>query len=451
MNNPEPLVSIIVRTKNEERWITSCLRSIFQQTYDKLEVILVDNESIDLTIKKAKEFPIKIVNIKDFFPGKSINDGIRASNGEYIVCISGHCIPTNNLWLSNLIRNLDDSKVAGVYGRQEPFSYSSDIDKRDLLTVFGLDKKVQIKDSFFHNANSAFSRKIWNEFPFDEKVTNVEDRVWGQQVINSGYKIIYEPEASVFHWHGIHHNMNILRANSVVNVLESISGLVSYPKNESLNKLNITAIIPIKGESHVIQNQTLLEHTIQSINKSKYIKDVIVSTDNQKTSDLAKKIGVKSPFLRPPELSENYVDVLDVVRFTLDKIENQNVHPDLIVALQESYLFRNNDLIDKMIEKLVEKGLDTIIAAVEEDRGILIREENQTQILKEGFMPRNLKKSKSFIGLVGLGLVSRPLPLRNNTLGSGRFDFFEVNNPLSSFEIRDKESLKLAERLMTIN
>ena len=104
-----------------------------------------------------------------------------------------------------------------------------------------------------------------------------------------------------------------------------------------------------------------------------------------------------------------------------------------------------------MIEKLVEKGLDTIIAAVEEDRGILIREENQTQILKEGFMPRNLKKSKSFIGLVGLGLVSRPLPLRNNTLGSGRFDFFEVNNPLSSFEIRDKESLKLAERLMTIN
>ena len=62
MNNPKPLVSIIVRTKNEERWIASCLRSIFQQTYDKLEVILVDNESIDLTIKKAKEFPIKIVN-----------------------------------------------------------------------------------------------------------------------------------------------------------------------------------------------------------------------------------------------------------------------------------------------------------------------------------------------------------------------------------------------------
>ena len=160
MNNPKPLVSIIVRTKNEERWIASCLRSIFQQTYDKLEVILVDNESIDLTIKKAKEFPIKIVNIKDFFPGKSINDGIRASKGEYIVCISGHCIPTNNLWLSNLIRNLDDSKVAGVYGRQEPFSYSSDIDKRDLLTVFGLDKKVQIKDTFFHNANSSFTRKI---------------------------------------------------------------------------------------------------------------------------------------------------------------------------------------------------------------------------------------------------------------------------------------------------
>ena len=70
MNSPKPLVSIIVRTKNEERWIASCLRSIFQQTYDKLEVILVDNESIDLTIKKAKE-----VSDKD-------NKNIRANNFE---------------------------------------------------------------------------------------------------------------------------------------------------------------------------------------------------------------------------------------------------------------------------------------------------------------------------------------------------------------------------------
>ena len=66
----------------------------------------------------------------------------------------------NNSWLKNFIKHLSDNKVAGVYGRQEPLSYSSDYDKRDLITVFGLDKKIQIKDPFFHNANSAL-RSTW--------------------------------------------------------------------------------------------------------------------------------------------------------------------------------------------------------------------------------------------------------------------------------------------------
>ena len=214
--------------------------------------------------------------------------------------------------------------------------------------------------------------------------------------------------------------------------------------------MQITAIIPIKGKSFLIEGRSLLEHTIISIKKSKYIKEIIVSTDDEETAKLAKKLGAQSPFLRPPELSENYVDILDVVRFTLDKIENEKNSPELIVTLQESYLFRNSNLIDQMIERLINEGLDTLIAAVEENRGILIQEEDTTQILNEGFMPRKLKKSKSFIGLVGLGLVSRPMPLRNNTLGSGRFGFYEINDPLSSYEIKDASSFEMVKKLIKL-
>jgi len=87
------LVSIIIRTKNEERWISSCLKAVFGQIYKNIEVIIVDNNSTDRTIVKAQEFPIKLIKIKNFAPGKAINDGIRASSGEYIVCLSGHCVP----------------------------------------------------------------------------------------------------------------------------------------------------------------------------------------------------------------------------------------------------------------------------------------------------------------------------------------------------------------------
>jgi len=219
VESQQPLVSLGVRTKNEERWITPCLRGVFGQTYRNIEVVIVDNGSSDRTLARAGEFPVKVVSIDDFLPGKAINDGIRASTGQILVCLSGHCIPVNETWLENLVRDLADPDVAGVYGRQEPLSYTSDFDKRDLITVFGRDKKIQIKDSFFHNANSAFRRDVWERFPFDEQVTNIEDRVWGQQVISAGMKIVYEPEARVYHWHGIHQDLNPERARRVVRIL----------------------------------------------------------------------------------------------------------------------------------------------------------------------------------------------------------------------------------------
>ena len=51
-------------------------------------------------------------------------------------------------------------KIAGVYGRQLPVSFTGDIDKRDLMLVFGKDYRIQKKDYFFHNANSMIKKKF---------------------------------------------------------------------------------------------------------------------------------------------------------------------------------------------------------------------------------------------------------------------------------------------------
>ena len=96
----------------------------------------------------------------------------------------------NNSWLKNIIYPLKNKKFAGVYGRQEPMPYSSNYDKRDLMLLFGLDRKIQSKDPFFHNANSAFLKKIWKNYKIDEKTTNIEDRIWVNQVLSKGYKIL---------------------------------------------------------------------------------------------------------------------------------------------------------------------------------------------------------------------------------------------------------------------
>ena len=145
----KPKISIIIRTKNEERWILKCLEQIKKQTLKIFEVILVDNNSTDKTVEKAYLAGVKkIYSIKNFLPGKALNLGIKNSQGEYIVCLSAHCVPTNKNWLKNLVKNFElEKNVAGIYGRQEPMEFSRDSDKRELFLVFGLDRKIQIKDS----------------------------------------------------------------------------------------------------------------------------------------------------------------------------------------------------------------------------------------------------------------------------------------------------------------
>ena len=83
---PKPLISIIVRTKNESYWIGKCLHAISKQNYENIETILVDNSSKDNTVQIVKKnFPkVRIINYKGkkFFPGRAINLGIKKSKGN---------------------------------------------------------------------------------------------------------------------------------------------------------------------------------------------------------------------------------------------------------------------------------------------------------------------------------------------------------------------------------
>ena len=213
--------SVVVRSKNEAARIEACLQGIRAQNADEIEVILVDNESEDRTVSIAQSYVDKVLKISEFRPGAALNIGIREASFENIILISGHCRPINPEWLAALSVGLDaNPNLAGVYGRQVPTFESTPIDIRDLWSVFGLEDKYQIIDPFFHNANSLIRKSVWEEFKFDEAVTNVEDRVWAKKVLANGLSLKYASNAVVEHWHGINHNGNIDRAQNVVRVLQ---------------------------------------------------------------------------------------------------------------------------------------------------------------------------------------------------------------------------------------
>lgn len=220
------MISVIIRTRNEEEWIRRCLFAITNQDYEEIEVIIVDHNSTDKTLNIAREFDCRVLTIGEdrFSFGKALNMGIKEARGEFVAVISAHCIPLNDKWLSRLQTNFTDEGVAAVYGRQEPLPGSDIFDKRDLWTTFGLERRVQTKDHFFHNANSMIRRSIWKGVRFDEDLSGVEDREWARRIIGQGYRIVYEPEASVYHHHGIHQGRDVERCKRVVKVIEWING-----------------------------------------------------------------------------------------------------------------------------------------------------------------------------------------------------------------------------------
>lgn len=223
LTNADP-VGVVIRARNEAEWLGTCLQAVTLQDYPSVEIVLVDNGSTDDTRAIAKGYGCRIVDYDtdEFNYSRAINIGIEATDVPLIAILSGHCVPANETWLARMADNLRDPAAVAVYGRQEPLPDSSPFDKRDLWTTFGPERREQRHDFYFNNANSMIRRSMWESQPFNENIHGLEDQDWAKKVLRKGHKIVYEPRASVFHHHGIHHGQSEERADRHVRIIELI-------------------------------------------------------------------------------------------------------------------------------------------------------------------------------------------------------------------------------------
>ncbi|MBT5264046.1 MAG: glycosyltransferase family 2 protein [Rhodospirillaceae bacterium] len=221
------MISVVLRAKNEAAWIGRCLTALANQRIPNIDVILVDNESTDDTVAIAESFGVtmRYISRDEFSFGRALNIGVEAARHEVVSMLSSHCVPIDELWADYQLAHLGpdgDAGLCGIYGRQEPLPETSAIDRRDLWTTFRDERVRQREDYFFHNANSAIRKSIWNDHPFDEEISGVEDREWGKRMIALNYEILYEPHMRVYHHHGIHQGRDEGRAKRVAEVIDVI-------------------------------------------------------------------------------------------------------------------------------------------------------------------------------------------------------------------------------------
>jgi len=204
MNAPNPEASIIIRTFNEERRLPGLLEAIHQQRFQDFEVIVVDSGSYDQTVDIARRGKAHVIEIKshDFTFGYSLNTGIEAARGRYMVMVSAHTKPVNREWLGNMLQPFEDDRVAMTYGRQFGTEESKFSEIQDLSRTFGpTPLHLKSPDFFANNANSAIRRDLWEQVPFDEHLPGLEDVHWAKHWMQRGLKVSYEPEAGIFHMH----------------------------------------------------------------------------------------------------------------------------------------------------------------------------------------------------------------------------------------------------------
>jgi rhamnosyltransferase len=205
--------SVLIRTKNEAASITKALELINNQSVTAHEIIVVDSGSTDGTIEIVQQWSdVKLIQMPahEFTFGRSLNLGCKAATGNIVVSISAHAFPSDQYWLEKLVKHFENSKVAGVYGRQLPQPDAWPPVQRDYLGFYGDRPKIQVdatqpSDRTFSNANSAFRRACWEQRPFNESLTGAEDHEWAWAMLKLGYQIVYEPQAAVYHSHNESH------------------------------------------------------------------------------------------------------------------------------------------------------------------------------------------------------------------------------------------------------
>ncbi len=192
-------ISVIIRNKNEAEHIGLAIQSVVDHLGPKTEIIIIDDNSTDDSLEVVTLFDqlnISISNIEGHYsPGKALNFGAQLATNNTLLVLSAHSQITT-LDLKTLNQRFKDGYVA-VFGKQTPIYRGKKITPRYIWSHFtddvveNLYSKIENRQ-FLHNAFCFYNKEFLLKNPFDEKLSSKEDRYWAIDVIEKGYKYLYD-------------------------------------------------------------------------------------------------------------------------------------------------------------------------------------------------------------------------------------------------------------------
>jgi glycosyltransferase involved in cell wall biosynthesis len=202
----ESKVSVVLSAYNEETTIQNTLRSILNQTYTNIEIILVNDHSTDNTYNVLEKLNLKnliyILNPKNLGLTRSLNIGITRASGKYICRIdAGDTF--DMIKIEKQVDYLEKNEDYGIVGTWAKF-FSSDGSYLYTLKTPEDDeaiKRVISDQTILIHPTVLIRKKLFDKYGlYDESyVTGQESELWIRFAEHTKYFNIQEPLVSCLH------------------------------------------------------------------------------------------------------------------------------------------------------------------------------------------------------------------------------------------------------------
>jgi glycosyltransferase involved in cell wall biosynthesis len=131
-----PLVSVVIPIYNGEVMLPTLLESLSRLDYpaERLEVILVDNNSTDNTPVLLASSPHTVIFEERPGCGTARNAGIRRTQGQFIACTDVDCV-VDPAWIKDLLAGFTSPEIGAVAGTIKAYALENPIERYEALRL----------------------------------------------------------------------------------------------------------------------------------------------------------------------------------------------------------------------------------------------------------------------------------------------------------------------------
>lgn len=200
------MISVIIPVYNGEKILARCLTSLQSQTIprDKYEIIVVDDGSKDGTRKVAEGFNVNVISQKNQGPAAARNIGVKTANGNIALFIDADCAAAPN-WIEEMTKPFSNPDIVGVKGTYKTAQKSL---IARLVQIEYEEKYERMKRfpyiDFIDTYAAGFRKDIFQKyggFNTSFPTATVEDQEFSFRLAKDGHKMLFQPDAFVYHLH----------------------------------------------------------------------------------------------------------------------------------------------------------------------------------------------------------------------------------------------------------